>query len=418
MVQKLKKDYQIADVGIWHTLDGYWRGINPNSPLGKEYKNDLIPWEKLNYFISPNSNAIMKFYNDFYSYLKSEGISFVKVDNQVVTEDIAVNNFPIFKGAEKYHEALNASASKYFNNALINCMDMTPDAYLNFGNTAVARAEEDYFPIETKDINDQTYQTSLKKAANHIEQAIYNSLYFSQMVYPDFDMFESTKPDSTYQAIARAINEGPIYVTDKTNEHNFNVLFPLIYNDGTILHPTQSLVPTEDCLFQLQDPKPFKAFSMDGKIGLLGVWNISHADSVTGTISPSDIHGIQGEKFAIYEYFSKKLCFATREQKIPLKLSRPPYRLFYILPLTAGNAIIGLINKYNAPAAIISSNITAKSICVTLYEGGTFAAVVRSKPKQVLENGKTISFHYADNLLIVHIPINKHQKNIYVKMQL
>lgn len=418
MVRKLKKDYQIADVGIWHTLDGYWRGINPNSPLGKEYENDLIPWGKANYFISPNSDALMKFYDNFYSYLKTEEISFVKVDNQVVTEDMAVNNFPIFKGAEKYHEALNASASKYFNNAFINCMDMTPDAYLNFGNTAVARAEEDYFPIESKDINDQNHQTRLKKAANHIEQAIYNSLYFSQMIYPDFDMFESAKPDSTYQAIARAINDGPIYVTDKINEHNFNVLFPLVYSNGTILRPTQSLLPTEDCLFQLQDSKPFKAFSMDGTIGLLGVWNISNVDSVTGTISPSDIHGIKGNRFAIYEYFSKKLCFATKEQKIPITLSQPPYRLYYILPLTAGNAIIGLINKYNAPAAIISSKITANTIYATLYEGGAFAAATRSKPKEVLVNGKTIAFHYADNLLTVNVPTNNHQKNIPIKIQL
>ena len=427
VVEKLKNEYHIANVGVWHALDGYWRGINPNSPLGKEYKNELISWKekdnpandssavKTGNFVNPNSPAVGKFYNDFHAYLKSQGITFIKVDNQLETERMSVNNFPIFEGAKKYHQALNASVALHFNNTLINCMDMTPDSYLLFGKTPIGRAEDDYYPAYEKG---QSYRFVMQKAAGHVMQAVYNSLYFSQMVYPDFDMFESASPNATFHAIARAINDGPIYITDKVNEHNFNVLFPLVYSDGNILRAGKPLLPTEDCLFQLNEPKPFKAFSMDKKIGLLGAWNISDADSVIGTFKPSDVHGIQGKKFAVYEYFSKKLAFADREQSIPLRLGKQPYKLFYILPLTHGNAVIGLVNKYNAPAAILSSTITLKSIWVTLYEGGAFAAVVKSKPVSVKVNGKAVAFHYVDNLLTVNIQIVNHKKHIQVDVEL
>jgi hypothetical protein len=427
VVEKLKREYHIANVGVWHALDGYWRGINPNSPLGKKYKNELISWKekdnpandssaiKTGDFINPNSSDVDKFYNEFHSYLKTQGISFVKVDNQLETERMSVNNFPIFEGAKNYHQALNASVALHFNNTLINCMDMTPDAYLLFGKTPIGRAEDDYYPAYEPN---QSYRFVMQKAAGHVMQAVYNSLYFSQMVYPDFDMFESASPNATFHAIARAINDGPVYITDKVNQHDFNVLFPLVYSDGKILRAGKPLLPTEDCLFQLNDPKPFKAFSMDGKIGLLGAWNISDADSVKGEFKPADVHGIQGKIFAVYEYFSKELTFADRGQTTPLILDKQPYKLYYILPLTHGNAVIGLVNKYNAPAAILSSSTSSKYIHAMLYEGGVFAAVTKSKPISVKVNGKEVDFHYADKLLTVTIPIIKLEKNIQVDVEL
>ena len=55
------------------------------------------------------------------------------------------------------------------------------------------------------------------------------------MVYPDFDLFQSHNPNGIYHAIARAINCGPIYITDNIGEQKFEVLHPLIYADGRII---------------------------------------------------------------------------------------------------------------------------------------------------------------------------------------
>ena len=46
-------------------------------------------------------------------------------------------------------------------------------------------------------------------AAVHNMMALYNSIYFQQMVFPDFDMFESYNVDAEFHAVARAINNGP-----------------------------------------------------------------------------------------------------------------------------------------------------------------------------------------------------------------
>lgn len=427
VIQKLKKDYHLADVGIWHAFDGYWNGINPGSPLGRKFRSDLFSWTERSrpdidtsalrtcYFISPGSKSLDNFYQGFHKYLRNQGFSFVKVDNQLITERMAPGNFPISYGAEKYHRALNNSVAKYFGNAIINCMDMTAEAYLNFGTTALARAEDDYWP-EYDTMHTKNYWNG--RAGDHILQEVYNSLYFSQMVYPDFDMFESINPAAVLYAVAHAINDGPTYITDKIDRHDFDVLWPLVYNDGNVLRSDEPLLPTEDCLFQVQDRKPFKAFSLHGTAGLLGVWNCADSNEVEGSFRPSDVHSIQGDSFAVYEFFSKKLLIADRIKEVPFSLNGYGCKLYYIVPLVDGNAVLGLVNKYNAPAAVMKSRVSSNKIQATIYEGGTFAAVVRSKPRSVKVDGEKIGYDYSDNLLTIDIPVSKNMGQVKVEIEL
>ena len=414
VIDTLKKVYHLKDVGVWLALNGYWEGINPESPLGEKYRSELFTWrEKIHQdqdssawrtcaFISPYSPSLQDFYRDFHRYLREQGFTFIKVDNQLIVERMAVGNFPIWDGAERYHKALNSSVAATFGNAMINCMDMTTDAYFNFGTTAVARAVEDYFPYE----KGETYNLQRGNAAAHVLQAAYNALYFSEMVFPDFDMFQSHNPNAVFHAIARAMNNGPIYLTDNIGEQRFDVVFPLVYSDGKIIRADQPLLPAEDCLFQVQGAKPFKAFSAAGGAGLLGIWNCADADSVAGTFKTSDVHGLKGESFALYEYFSKDLTFAGRDDAIGVSLPRLGYRLYYILPLIDGNAVIGLVNKYNAPATVTRAEVSARAIAATIHEGGQFAAVGLRPPLSVKVDGNPVTFRYVNKLILVDIPVD------------
>lgn len=412
VIRTLKVQYHLKDVGVWHAFDGYWQGINPDSPLGREFHDDLLSWKerirpeadsagwRTCFFLSPYARSLGAFYDGFHRQLKDQGFTFIKVDNQLVVERMARGNFPLWDGAENYHAALNASVARTFDNTMINCMDMTADAYLNFGGTPVARAVEDYFPYQ----EGETYDLQRGNAAAHVLQAVYNALYFSQMVYPDFDMFQSHNPNAVFHAVARALNCGPIYITDNIGEQKFDVLFPLLYADGKIIRSDTPLLPTEDCLFQLQDAKPFKAFSMAGRTGLLGIWNCADAERVEGEFRPSDVHPVNGEQFALYEYFGKQLTFARRDQATPVSLGRLAYKLYYVIPLEQGNAVIGLVNKYNAPATVLRSKCTAGVIDATVYEGGQFAAVASRLPAHVSLDGMPVPFVYRDKLLLVNLP--------------
>jgi len=294
-------------------------------------------------------------------------------------------------------------------------MDMTPDAYLNFGKTAFARSEDDYYPAYEKG---RTNNFWMERAAYHILEAVYNSLYFSQMVYCDFDMFESINPNAEYHAIARSINNGPVYITDKTGEHNYNVLSPLVYSNGKLLRSGAPLLPAQDCLFLVQQPKPFKAFSMDGSAGLLGIWNCVDSNEVKGIFKPSDVYKIKGEKFVVYEYFSKKILIADKDQEIPVSLNGYGYKLYYIIPLVHNNAVIGLVNKYNAPAAVLKSKITENEIQALIYEGGEFAAYINHRPLSLKVGGIEVPFNFSDGLVTAKIPLAGKSKHVYINIKL
>ncbi|MBC8151737.1 MAG: alpha-galactosidase [Bacteroidetes bacterium] len=413
LINQLKSRYGVKYAGVWHALDGYWNGIDPASALGQHYRGQLFSWVqrqspvgtdatlKTYHFIRPDSDSLATFFDTWHRYLKGEGFDFIKLDNQLVTERMAVNTYPIMNLSEAIHRAIYRSVDRHFGGAAINCMNMTADAYLNFGNSPVARAVEDYFPAS----KGKTYNLEEGNAAAHVLQAVYNALYFAQMVIPDFDMFESHHPDAVFHALARTLNNGPIYLTDTPGRQNFDLLNRITFADGKSIRATTPLLPTEDCLFQVQAPRLFKTYSFAGSAGLLGLFNAADADGVTGSFRPADVAGIQGEQFAVFDYFSGRVTRATRNQAFPVRLSRLGYQLHYVVPVNRGFAAFGLTNKYNAPATIVGEAWTGKQVRVDLYESGTFSAYAAKAPKRVvLPGGKAVPFTFERNRLTVVMP--------------
>lgn len=427
--KRLKEECVIQEIGVWHTFNGYWNGINIDSELGKKYKDELFSWEtkpwatgeaiedsKQYHFIKPESNRLLEFYQEMHRSFKDQGFTFLKVDNQLVAEQMAPKNYPVFTLSEKMHEALYRSADEFFDGTIINCMDMTADAYLNFGTSAVARSVEDYFPAEENG-SGIGYKIPYGNAAVHLVMGLYNSLYFQQMVYPDLDMFESHNPDGEFHAVARAINNGPIYITDRPGEQDFDILRRLCYSDGRLIRPSKALTPTQDCLFQIQDEKPFKAFSLSGNTGLLGVWNMADADVVEGQISANDIYGLEGEEFIVYEYFSKMHWKLKRADALDVMLSRMQTQLFFVIPVKDNVAVLGLIDKYNAPGTLLDMNIAQGSIDATVADHGLFGAIVPKSPKSVKVDGSEVGFNYKEEMLTIEITKEDKRRNHSVEIQ-
>jgi raffinose synthase len=418
MIARLKTGFGIRDVGLWQTLNGYWNGVELRSPLGRKYREMLMPYHEnssAEWFFTPSpvSDSSNAFFDEWHSRMRNDGVSFVKVDNQLVVERIAKGRMPVWDAAEGSHRNLERSVEKHFNGAVINCMDMTTDALYCFGKTAVARAVEDYFPDE------KSYDLQKGNAAVHVLCAVMNSLWFSPMVWPDYDMFQSHHPFAEYHAVARAVSGGPVYLSDTPGKQNFRVLRKLVDRNGRLLRADVPALPTEDCLFQVQDPRPFKAFSMSGDCGLLGVWNTADAERVEGSFRPSDARGVQGRHFAVFEHFSRQWRLCGRNEEIPLRLGRMECRLYWIVPVRYGAALFGLIDKYNAPGTILRQTLGKKEIRVVLVQGGDFAAVLPKAPKSVFVNGAgrpENSYSFRRGLFEIQLPSGEGRENPEIRI--
>jgi beta-galactosidase len=413
IIETLKAEFHLRDIGVWQAFNGYWNGINPDSELGRKYAGQLFSWQQKPqptdldsvadvsyYFIKPDAKALDEFYDSRIRFHKEEGFSFVKIDNQLVTERMAVNNYPIGYLSRQMHRSLNKAVFKYMDGAMLNCMDMTAEAYQYFGKSAVARAVEDYFPAENGGTG---YNMEKGGAAAHLVMALYNNLYFSRFTYTDFDMFQSHNPDAVFHAIARAANNGPIYLTDLPEKARLEIIRPLSYSDGRLIRPETPLLLTEDCLFQGQGATPLKAFSKNRFSYILAIWNMSDAEEVTGSFSPSDIDGLSGQQWLVYNYFSRQATVRTTNDRLPVKMKRMGYELFHLYPYNETITPIGLIDKYNCGGTIVSQRISPDCAEIEVGGSGVFAAYMKEKPLSVEADGKEISFEYRNHLLLAEV---------------
>lgn len=411
LTSKLKNEYGIKDIGVWHTLNGYWEGLNDSGKLKNNYKDiityrDRIAWLsktiKSFHFINPLSEEGFGFYDAWYKYLTSQGISFVKVDNQMVASKLAYGNSSLWETSEKEFRNLHSAVEKNFNSNVINCMSMTNTDFYHYSNTTIARTVEDYNPNN----NEKLFSCEFNgNAAAHILASVHNSVWLSNIVWPDYDMFQSDTKDAWYYAIAKVMSNGPVYLSDEPGKHNSALLKSITFSDARIINADKPALPTEDCLFQLfESGKPFKVFSYFRNNGLLSSWNVSDKDSVTGSFSPSQIRPITGTQFVIFEYFSKSVFEAGLETEIPVRLNRTGCKFFSVIPVKYDKAVIGDINKIIPMAAVSNIAFSERTAQMNVEEPATIWIYSKVKPALVKINSKIdTAVAYENNIISVKV---------------
>jgi raffinose synthase len=227
-------------------------------------------------------------------------------------------------------------------------------------------------------------------------------------------MFQSDKKDAWYYAIAKIMSNGPVYISDAPGRHNATLLKSITFSDGKLINADKPALPAEDCLFQLfESGKPFKAFSTYKNNGLLAAWNVSDKDSVIGSFSPALIRGLDGNRFVVFEFFSKSVFEAGMKTEIPVTLNRMGCKFYSLIPLTNDKAVIGDVSKVIPMASVSNLKVTDNSIQFNETEQGTVWIYSNSKPVVLRINSKMIDkISYANNIISVTVDENNSKLEI------
>ncbi|WP_443751126.1 Sip1-related alpha-galactosidase [Asticcacaulis solisilvae] len=407
VVDALLNDHGLKHVGLWHAFNAYWNGIDPESDLGRSLTGKLFQWTQkpspidtsgttVTYsFLKPDPALLDGYFDAYHARLAAAGFTLIKVDNQLVAERMARDNYPVWDLATALHGALNRGAKLHFGNAMINCMDMTNDAFLNFGTSPVARSVEDYFPYKPT----EGYDLQEGNAAAHVLQAMYNALYFGEMVFPDFDMFESTNPNARLHAAVRAANCAPIYVTDKAGQHDVALLKALVDAEGRTLRADTPLRPVADCLFQIQAPKLFKASSRVGDGALLLLANLADTHDLSGEARLSEVTGLPRGDYAAYTHYGRTAMRPGWTEAIHAAFARFRHDLIRIAPIRHGRAVLGLAEKLNGLASVRDVVHSASGVMLTAADQGTLLVWSETPPQSVTVDGKASAFTIDDHLV-------------------
>ena len=203
-VSKLKKEYGIRQVGVWHAVMGYWNGLEPGSPAREALQEGIRILEDGRIVPDAEAGKAFRFYDTWHDYLRNIcDIDFVKVDGQSAVSLFYAGRKEYGRASGEIQKGLNASAALHFDNQIINCMGMASEDMWNRPSSAVSRSSDDFVPDVPHGFREHAIQNG------------YNSLLQGQFFWGDWDMFWSDHEENWQNSILRAVSGGPVYTSDK-----------------------------------------------------------------------------------------------------------------------------------------------------------------------------------------------------------
>ncbi|KAF8599912.1 hypothetical protein BDV93DRAFT_525756 [Ceratobasidium sp. AG-I] len=329
-VKIAKEKYGVRNVGVWHTIQGYWQGVEP-AKFASRYKlvkvtKDGYPGpaepEGFEYHI-PHPDSILPFFKDYYSTLREAGVTFTKCDNMASIDQIAsavevsftdsggevigtAVDVPTLRKA--YVHAVMVAAREHFGaENIIWCMGMTPRILLGNvglsggGAKRVVRNSDDYYPNEP---DSHRY---------HIFTNVINALLLNNLdVQPDLDMFQThpyVSPEgevlnnptglsqASFHASFRVFGTGPVTITDVPLKSNSQILRKIVGDLSPGSTSPSVVVQASRPFTVLNDVFDPNIMGQGAGKGLkvyadntIGIWNLQSGDkTVVEFVTPSDI---------------------------------------------------------------------------------------------------------------------------------
>ena len=305
-VRKIKEEYGIPKVGVWHAFNGYWNGVDPESELAKRYADSLMMTKTGMLVPSDDPDKAYLFWDAWHSYLADCGVDFVKVDNQSSTHNYLAGTVSTTEGARHAHAAIERSIGKNFGGVVIDCMGMDMENVLARPCSAVSRNSDDFFPDRENGF------------AKHIQQNLYCAIWHSQIHHCDYDMWWSGKSAPVQSGVLRAVSGGTVYVSDKVGETSLEGVLPVCGKDGDLCRLDNAAMPTLDCIYVNceAEGRLLKTFNRKDDALVLAAFNVSRRE-ITETFAYDVIPGMPKDtEYVAYEYFTKKFSrvhFASEE---------------------------------------------------------------------------------------------------------
>ena len=268
-IQEIKENYGVEYVGVWHAFSGYWFGIAEEGELYQENRDLFIKNQAGLILPSGEEEKAYRFFNKWHTWLKEQGVDFLKVDAQGNALEFYKYLPDACEKVQSLHRALERSVRENFGGNMINCMGLgSLDMYCR-ETSVVVRNSDDFFPDKDYGFTD------------HILQNAYNAVFNDQLYYCDFDMWWTQHSSAKQSSVLRALSGGPIYISDKVGETDPKYLLPLLDKDGYIKRCDHAARPTIDCLFSDPRGKVLKLFNTYNGKYVTVAFNLAQDGKVT-----------------------------------------------------------------------------------------------------------------------------------------
>lgn len=436
------KSLGIEDVWVWHTLMGYWLGIDHDANIMYPHFTSGI----LNNDPSASREASVekgigipcdcnRFFDTYHDYLRSCGVTGVKVDAQGVVGTLRPygwNDSSVQQDAQsgddvvlKLHKELSKSVQSHFGPEpnILHCMSHAPEL--------IFRIRDIYDELPLLRASDDHYPDNPSSHGPHVVACAFNSLLLSHVSVPDWDMFTTNTTNESIvrlHAVSRCISGGPVYISDPPSQVREEVVDWICCSDGKVLPCCRMALPIAKCL--LVDPlagdsDPFVIFNTNGNeecvtSGVFGVFHLARSgtwdyeklgygpiksnlkplSTRTARIRPSDIPRFAEREnsnttFLALPFFFRQQAaiLPTRNTEFKLDLQPLDCDAIAILPIfrigsSSEIVVLGLKGMINGAGSVVDIVVDDNRLLIKARGCGRFQFGIRSPvlPKVLVDD--------------------------------
>ena len=396
------RDDGVRWIGIWYAFMG--GGKHPFRGV------DSLPENVRHHMMTVGGAGLPKprpeshrfFYEYLYSFAKSDGLDFLKIDfstrplchyagREVVDIDQGRIDVSQGKGIGNPYQAqaamfraLEEVSNDQFG-GIIHCNWHSTANLFNLQHGVVGRSSEDYKP------------GNLKRGKSHHFYSYAAMPWMGQVAWGDHDMFHSCdEKHGRLMAAAKSLSGAPVYVSDGPKECNMEAIGPLCFADGRIIRPLAPGTPVYDDIFfqpnkgnayRVTAPLPnriamFSGANIEGQPGnVTAAFQPEMYAQSSGLIQPYPGEwGMPKEGLVYFDVYAQK--GGVFSQPIRFELAEFSDCLLQVSPVENGWALIGRTDKYLCGAAVELVESSKNELVLNLPEAGPVAVyTARVKPK-------------------------------------
>ena len=367
----------IKHIAVWHGIFGYWGGMSPEGSIAQNYKTKVVQKQK---GITGGSISIIdaddvpRFYDDFYKFLATSGIDSVKTDTQFFL-DLLEDADDRRQLINAYQDAWTIASLRYFSIKAISCMSQTPQILFH---TQMPTTKPLLIFLKSDDFLPETPSSQHW----HIFTNDHKSFMTSHLNFlPDWDMFQTSHPYSSFHAAGRCVSGGPIYFTDEPGKHDLDLIKQMTaqttQGDTIILRPDM-IGKTINVYTAYEEARLLKVGTFvggKGGISILGCFNVSERPLLE-FVHINDFFGIEeDEEYILRSHTTGELSpLMSRNSDSPvisLEVEVKGWEILTAYPLRAFTlsgstglrqeatqiTVLGLLGKMTGAAALVRSEM-------------------------------------------------------------
>lgn len=380
----------VAHVGVSHAVMGSPEGITKN--LAKKY--DLEKDQHGRYFLGSHLGHTFEFFHDYYTSLRQEGVTFIKLSHQSSPHQFVNKESDVTKVYKNLAEASQASASIQFNSALFNTDCVRGENIYHFATSSIARVANEM---------DGEDELSMMRT---IRNSLVNAFWMQHLMLPDFATFQTKHKNSETLAILHALSGSVNMISDQPGGHDKHLIRKMVLPSGINLRADKPLTLCQESLFvdPLKTKTLYKAFTYKQGVGVLAAFNLLEENhQLHGFVSASDVEGLTGESFAVFSHHKGFIgCFKLNE-RIDITLKWGGADVFTFAPIKNGLAVLGCYQFFLTYGPIIEVTMEEDSLHIITQIATPILIYSEREILEVRRNGHTIPWEYDEKRKILSI---------------